>query len=221
MREAAVGMATSFLRTRATIRGSRSGYRGQGPDRGRNLPGPSLQTRVPTGMEARASSERLVRVGTGNKWRPLDFYCEASIRRQYRKDRFNSGMARPMIADAMPRCSRCEDLGWVCENHPERPWNKALPNGCECGAGMPCPACNVTDADNPSRLPASLKQPINIPTSQPKYKRYRPTAEEQHRTLTINAGKGGKTAAKNLTRDERRARARHASRARWAKERDK
>lgn len=32
-------------------------------------------------------------------------------------------------------CAGCED-GWVCENHPDRPW----PSGCKCGgAGMPCP----------------------------------------------------------------------------------
>ena len=32
------------------------------------------------------------------------------------------------------QCPNCEE-GWVCENHPERPW----PSGCDCGAGMPCP----------------------------------------------------------------------------------
>lgn len=31
-------------------------------------------------------------------------------------------------------CEHCED-GWVCENHPDRPW----PSVCDCGAGMPCP----------------------------------------------------------------------------------
>jgi hypothetical protein len=30
-------------------------------------------------------------------------------------------------------CDRCEE-GWVCENHPDRPW----PSGCDCGAGQPC-----------------------------------------------------------------------------------
>jgi hypothetical protein len=25
-------------------------------------------------------------------------------------------------------------MGWVCENHPDRAWDKEM--GCECGAGM-------------------------------------------------------------------------------------
>jgi hypothetical protein len=37
------------------------------------------------------------------------------------------------------RCKLCCDAGWVCENHPDRPWGD-YPNGCECGAGMPCRA---------------------------------------------------------------------------------
>ena len=31
-------------------------------------------------------------------------------------------------------CGHC-DHGWVCEEHPDKPW----PSGCDCGAGMPCP----------------------------------------------------------------------------------
>src|ERR1700754_1750126 len=39
------------------------------------------------------------------------------------------------------KCSRCEDCGWVCENHPERSWEGE--HACTCGgAGMPCPRCN-------------------------------------------------------------------------------
>lgn len=36
-------------------------------------------------------------------------------------------------------CPICYGLGWVCENHPDKAWDKDL--GCECGAGMPC-ECN-------------------------------------------------------------------------------
>lgn len=36
-----------------------------------------------------------------------------------------------------PRCAACLDEGHVCENHPGRAW----PDVCDCGAGMPCPAC--------------------------------------------------------------------------------
>ncbi len=34
-------------------------------------------------------------------------------------------------------CKRCDDSGWVCEEHPGRP--RAGPHACNCGAaGMPC-----------------------------------------------------------------------------------
>jgi hypothetical protein len=40
----------------------------------------------------------------------------------------------------MPKCHRCEDARWVCENHPNKPWG-GKENNCG-GAGMPCPDCN-------------------------------------------------------------------------------
>jgi hypothetical protein len=39
----------------------------------------------------------------------------------------------------MKDCPICFGIGWVCENHPDRAWDKQL--GCDCGAGMPC-KCN-------------------------------------------------------------------------------
>jgi hypothetical protein len=42
-------------------------------------------------------------------------------------------------ARSLPTCATCHDVGWVCENHPDRPWAKTMPRGCKCGAGMPCP----------------------------------------------------------------------------------
>jgi hypothetical protein len=40
----------------------------------------------------------------------------------------------------MINCLRCEDTGWVCENHPNQPWQG--PHACTCGgAGAPCPVC--------------------------------------------------------------------------------
>ena len=48
---------------------------------------------------------------------------------------------------AMP-CKICDDAGWVCENHPDLPWDG--PRACSCGgAGAPCPACNVPTKDEP------------------------------------------------------------------------
>jgi hypothetical protein len=43
--------------------------------------------------------------------------------------------------------------GWVCENHPDKPWDKEL--GCECGAGVPC-GSNRGDAALMSRISAQL-----------------------------------------------------------------
>jgi len=31
---------------------------------------------------------------------------------------------------AMPKCKRCDDTEWVCENHPDRPWDRRNPRGC-------------------------------------------------------------------------------------------
>ena len=55
----------------------------------------------------------------------------------------------------MMKCTLCGDIGWVCENHPERPWEGEHACGCG-GAGMPCPICNAT-AGEPPRPPAGFK----------------------------------------------------------------
>jgi hypothetical protein len=37
------------------------------------------------------------------------------------------------------KCLVYEDTGWVCEDHPDQPWEG--PHACACGgAGAPCPA---------------------------------------------------------------------------------
>lgn len=43
-------------------------------------------------------------------------------------------------------CNRCNATGWVCENHPDRPWRgkSSREDSCECGAGAPCPDCGAT-----------------------------------------------------------------------------
>ena len=45
-------------------------------------------------------------------------------------------------------CKRCEDSGWVCEEHP---WSPA-PHGACHAAQKPCPDCQPSD--DKSRLPA-------------------------------------------------------------------
>ncbi|MGX1106567.1 hypothetical protein AB7M47_004950 [Bradyrhizobium elkanii] len=44
-----------------------------------------------------------------------------------------------------PRCSCCDDTRWVCEAHPDQPYEG--PHACMCGctAGMPCPVCCKPD----------------------------------------------------------------------------
>jgi hypothetical protein len=39
--------------------------------------------------------------------------------------------------------------GWVCESHPERPWQRRH----ACAAGAPCPICNVPADGASRRLP--------------------------------------------------------------------
>jgi hypothetical protein len=54
------------------------------------------------------------------------------------------------------KCQLCEDTGWVCENHPDQPWEG--PHACTCGgAGAPCPACNRSAPDEPPRLPKGFE----------------------------------------------------------------
>src|SRR5258708_2119157 len=48
------------------------------------------------------------------------------------------------------------DCGWVCENHPDQPWEGE--NACPCGgAGMPCRICNMSDDEAGPRLPKGFK----------------------------------------------------------------
>jgi len=43
-----------------------------------------------------------------------------------------------------PRCQFCDNTGWVCENHPDKPSGdfSDRSDACQCGAGAPCPHCN-------------------------------------------------------------------------------
>jgi len=44
-------------------------------------------------------------------------------------------------APEIVKCPRCYGARWVCENHPNEPWNGDHSKRCD-GAGMPCPGCN-------------------------------------------------------------------------------
>ena len=61
----------------------------------------------------------------------------------------------------MADCSRCDDYRWVCENHPDRPWEG--PRACNCGgAGAPCPACNASEVTMPG-MPEDFVEDRIIP----------------------------------------------------------
>lgn len=41
-------------------------------------------------------------------------------------------------------CDKCADYGWVCEDHPDKPWESGTPSDCKCGgAGAPCECTKV------------------------------------------------------------------------------
>ena len=52
----------------------------------------------------------------------------------------------------MPACTICSDSGWVCERHPDRPWDGD--EACRCGA--PCPACNTANDGEAPRMPSGF-----------------------------------------------------------------
>ncbi|WP_316172162.1 MULTISPECIES: hypothetical protein [unclassified Bradyrhizobium] len=57
----------------------------------------------------------------------------------------------------LERCPRCDGTRWICEAHPDLPWEDS-PRGCRCGApGDPCPVCNRADADTPPELPSGFE----------------------------------------------------------------
>lgn len=62
--------------------------------------------------------------------------------------------AESPVERRVANCPICQGIGWVCESHPDKPWDRDLPNGCECNAGMPCRACNPCGGpDDPPRPP--------------------------------------------------------------------
>jgi hypothetical protein len=71
-----------------------------------------------------------------------------------------AAQAAPMGFDAEMKCALCEDCGWVCESHPDRPWEGG--HACTCGAaGAPCPQCNPIDDDMVPRMPKGSKTELD------------------------------------------------------------
>ena len=64
----------------------------------------------------------------------------------------------------MTECSNCDNTGWVCEGHSDRPYEEfsARTDACGCGPGVPCEECNPCDRYNPPRLPPGFKEIIDL-----------------------------------------------------------
>ena len=60
------------------------------------------------------------------------------------------------VRAATMKCLLCDGCGWVCENHPDKPWEGE--HACPCGgAGMPCRNCNMSGDDEDPRLPEGFR----------------------------------------------------------------
>jgi hypothetical protein len=46
-----------------------------------------------------------------------------------------------IVTEIPKACPVCKGSRFVCENHPRLSW----PDECSCGAGDPCPVCNIAD----------------------------------------------------------------------------
>jgi hypothetical protein len=55
----------------------------------------------------------------------------------------------------MPTCTLCDDCGWVCEVHPDRPWEG--PRLRLRRRRRTLPGCNSGDGISPPRLPQGFK----------------------------------------------------------------
>lgn len=53
-------------------------------------------------------------------------------------------------------CPACDGTNWVCEAHPDQPWEG--PHACMCGAaGAPCPHCNRAEDGEAPRMPPGFE----------------------------------------------------------------
>jgi hypothetical protein len=67
--------------------------------------------------------------------------------------------ALAQVEASMMKCVFCDGRGWVCENHPEQPWEGEF--ACPCGgAGMPCRHCSMSGQDEEPELPAGFETDV-------------------------------------------------------------
>ena len=97
--------------------------------------------------------------------------CNQCVRR-LDKDRRSlwRSVDEPIKVHAMPKCVRWDDIGWVCEDHPDKPWDGASDreDACHCGgAGLPCSMCNRTVGQQLPEMPPGYRTMID--TDGPKH----------------------------------------------------
>ena len=59
----------------------------------------------------------------------------------------------------MAKCANCDGQQWVCEDHPEVPWNGG--DGCCGGAGSPCSCHPISKALNAQKIMDAQPVPEN------------------------------------------------------------
>ena len=69
-------------------------------------------------------------------------------------------MLKPSGIDSARTCPRCNGCRWVCEAHPDRPWEGE--HACCCGApGEPCPVCNRVEGDEVPEMPEGFRVDVD------------------------------------------------------------
>lgn len=105
-------------------------------------------------MKMRRVRVDIERYWAGKRAKALGLSLSDYVRHLIQKD---LGMEPPgkQVAEPPAECFRCDGSGWVCEGHPDLPWEG--PRACGCGApGDPCPECNELAGETP-RLPAGTR----------------------------------------------------------------
>jgi hypothetical protein len=78
----------------------------------------------------------------------------AKMRRLHSSKRTKLSATRPkMTAHVIAVCPLCHGLQWVCEAHPDHPWD----GKCCDGAGDPCPRCNALTQGARPALPGGYE----------------------------------------------------------------
>jgi hypothetical protein len=115
-------------------------------------------------------------------------------------------------------CPICKGDRFVCENHPRLAW----PSECSCGAGDPCPVCNIAEPQvmpddfvvDEEALDAALKKTANsafldetsLPGRRTAQKRFGSTGPQNAAKRRVSSPKSsGRHAGRKTSRERTRA----------------